>query len=305
MKNMLLACFSLFAFTGCVKEVLPPDLPATESMVYAYSTAPATAGNIIHVPADYATIQGAIDAATDGTKILVAAGTYNEGLILIDGLDGLSLGTETGAVVNGRFLIQNCSDLLLAGFTINSTLTDVDERLIEVKTSCGPNVRIVRNQFHFPFATDFLKRGITFFADDGFIADNHFVISDASFQHAAIVSYGSYTLIKGNRVEYLNIDPSITWNRGISVSLGIQNTIFRNQVTGALIGIASDASDEVTIEANMTNDNGQYGIYSSYSCDNVIVGNTALGNGVCDIQFNGNTCGTIEADNTADCIMGL
>jgi hypothetical protein len=43
---------------------------------------PANAGNTIHVPVDYATIQAAVDAASDGDTIIVAPGTYEENINL-------------------------------------------------------------------------------------------------------------------------------------------------------------------------------------------------------------------------------
>ena len=39
--------------------------------------------DIIHVPGDYPTIQGAIDAAFNGDAIVVAPGTYNETIDLL------------------------------------------------------------------------------------------------------------------------------------------------------------------------------------------------------------------------------
>jgi len=44
------------------------------------------AGNIIKVPDDYATIQAAIDAASDGDTILVAEGLYKENLSITEGI---------------------------------------------------------------------------------------------------------------------------------------------------------------------------------------------------------------------------
>jgi parallel beta-helix repeat protein len=40
------------------------------------------AGGILHVPRDYATIQSAVDAAGEGATILVAAGVYNENVVV-------------------------------------------------------------------------------------------------------------------------------------------------------------------------------------------------------------------------------
>jgi hypothetical protein len=44
------------------------------------AAAPAAFGGTIHVPADYSTIQGAIDASVNGDLIVIAIGTYHENL---------------------------------------------------------------------------------------------------------------------------------------------------------------------------------------------------------------------------------
>ena len=86
----------------------------------------------LNVPGDYATIQEAIDAAIDNTKIIVAGGTYNETLeiknkiLTIEGagaegdgnsvVSGSSNNSETGVTV---FDIEN-SSVMLKGFLITT-----------------------------------------------------------------------------------------------------------------------------------------------------------------------------------------
>jgi len=88
---------------------------------------PVRAAALQHVvPSEYATIQGAIDAATAGDEVLVMPGTYPETLILKSGVSVvasagpastiLSGGGVSGAVVQGT----DVADLSLAGFTIAS-----------------------------------------------------------------------------------------------------------------------------------------------------------------------------------------
>ena len=77
--------------------------PATEAPA---TDAPATEG-VLNVPADYPTIQGAVDAAVEGDLILIAPGTYTEAVqvttnnIIIRGLD------RNTVILDGNFELDN------------------------------------------------------------------------------------------------------------------------------------------------------------------------------------------------------
>ena len=72
----------------------------------------------INVPADYASIQAAVDASAPGDTIIVASGTYIG--VSIGGKTDLTLRGESGAVINGRIVISNCTNLIIEGFQITS-----------------------------------------------------------------------------------------------------------------------------------------------------------------------------------------
>ncbi|MCK4537533.1 MAG: right-handed parallel beta-helix repeat-containing protein, partial [Candidatus Krumholzibacteria bacterium] len=114
-------------------EPFPDDggssaLPASSRDIQRVPAAP---GATWTVPGDYATIQAAINGATTGDIITVAAGTYPEAL-LIDGIDL----TITGAGAGSSFIsgtagqtqyivrITNGAVVYLSGFTIDGTGID-------------------------------------------------------------------------------------------------------------------------------------------------------------------------------------
>ena len=84
-------------------DVASSEAPSTDA---PSTDAPATAG-VLNVPADYATIQEAVDAAVEGDLILIAPGTYNEAVqvttnnIIIRGLD------RNTVVLDGNFELDN------------------------------------------------------------------------------------------------------------------------------------------------------------------------------------------------------
>lgn len=84
-------------------EVVTSEAPATDAPV---TDAPATEG-VLNVPADYPTIQEAVDAAVEGDLILIAPGTYNEAVqvttnnIIIRGVE------RNTVILDGNFELDN------------------------------------------------------------------------------------------------------------------------------------------------------------------------------------------------------
>jgi uncharacterized repeat protein (TIGR01451 family) len=86
------------------------------------------AGADINVPADYATIQEAINHAVYGDRVHVVAGTYNEKITLANGVQLLGAGAEM-TIINGSSgpLVSTTgvdATTVLDGFTISNALTN-------------------------------------------------------------------------------------------------------------------------------------------------------------------------------------
>ena len=79
----------------------------------------------INVPADYTSIQDAIDAASSGDTVSVAAGTYVENIVLKDGVAVVGAGADVCTIDgDGTDSVVVCSDCSsqtrLEGFTITN-----------------------------------------------------------------------------------------------------------------------------------------------------------------------------------------
>ncbi len=79
----------------------------------------------IDVPGDYTTIQEAIDAASYGDFIYVSAGTYEENIVMKDGIKLIGAGSQVTTIRAGGTIVVGASDALILGFTITGGKTGV------------------------------------------------------------------------------------------------------------------------------------------------------------------------------------
>jgi len=78
---------------GCIPVVPPAEQSNTDNL---------TKGSTINVPADYSTIQEAINAASPDDTIIVAAGTYNENIIIDKSLTVKSVGGPKVTIIHAQ-----------------------------------------------------------------------------------------------------------------------------------------------------------------------------------------------------------
>ena len=132
------ACFLLPA--GCADRPTPTDVPSSAAVT----------PQVLRVPADHATIQGAVDAAGPGGIVQVRAGTYAERVVITT--PGLRLHASGAVLLDGSTLggigihvlgtvAEPLTDVEVAGFEVAHF-----ERGIVVERASGARVR--RNDVH-------------------------------------------------------------------------------------------------------------------------------------------------------------
>gem|GEM_PF-4514908 len=248
----------------------------------------------LRVPGGCATIQSAIDLATNGDTILVAPGSYSETApIVFDTKGNVRLVSEAGRAVtsiNASLELLNSSKIIVSGFAINGRIsiicnvgTVVEGCAVTNSTGSGivithcpagaySNVEIVGNIIHDNFT--------------------HGVEGDLSGGMAAITGNEIY----GNGASGISITHSycqISHNlirdngaHGISVSLGtfpiLGNTIVRNVGAGVRI-VSSGSPFTETISGNIVALNGMSGVSGDAGGVYVVA--------CCDVWGNGPSAG--------------
>ena len=88
--------------TGAILIVLGLFAFPIPSLIEAVPSSFASEVNVLQVPRDFVTIQAAVDAANPGDIINVAAGVYNENVVIVT--SGLRLHASSGAMIDGNGL---------------------------------------------------------------------------------------------------------------------------------------------------------------------------------------------------------
>jgi parallel beta-helix repeat protein len=275
----------------------------------------------IMVPGDYATIQEAVDAASEGANIFVNAGTYTEDVVIVTA--GLKLQARDGVLVIGSFiLLEGADNVTIKKFSIQSP--EGSDWAIRGTGVAGGQV--VQNTITAePAFLAYHQSGISMFSCNGFtVRDNVVTGPDFAITFASRSNIGDGTCnnntfsnntISRNFIVGIQLQGNCQYNTvanntvseggdfgnggififGVPDYIGApesfegecnNNIIKNNYVTGTAAGIyfAFSAYDNTIGPNNTTNENIYYGIllYSGAS-DNNIFNNAALNNGACDI----------------------
>lgn len=224
-------------------------------------------GRIINVPAEYSTIQKAIDAANPagGDTIQVAAGTYPEHIVVYKPV--ILQGDNRNSIISGdgntKIVSINVSNVKITGFTIKDG--SGWWKGISVEKWPGPLTGIV-------------------------ITDN----TIKNTQEGVFLSYCNGATVSNNTIDYAYYGVRLHEADGNTITNNIinrsryygvnlysyseNNKITSNQIINGKYGVLFEYSGSNTLELNTIASNTEYGLRLSYSNYTLTKGNTITKN---------------------------
>jgi nitrous oxidase accessory protein NosD len=217
-------------------------------------------GNIRHVPGDYDTIQEAIDAASDNDTIIVAAGLYEESIVIDKALT--LKGTQAGVDARTRSGTETVIE------------PDAEEAGISITTTDGRVVVIdgltVQNGAHGIINSEYVEAGLG-------------VKADITVKNVRVLNPGEFgislTFTINATVEHCYVENAeIAINAGAVMPTPPTNATFKNnEVVNSRFGISGYLKGSL-IEGNLIRDfsNGDLGVGISCQCLNTTIKNNTI-----------------------------
>jgi parallel beta-helix repeat protein len=196
----------------------------------------------IRVPSDYSTIQGAVNAASEGSIILVSAGVYHEHVIVNKTLNLIGAG-KTDTIVDGSqigtAIMVTANNVVIDGFTVQNCSSGI---CISYSSNCTVSENI-----------------ITLNSFNGVLLDHS--------KNNSIVN----NLISSNEGGY----PGLMWGNGVDLNFSYSNMIKENIITESGFAIVLFESNNNSIEANTIENRVGIQLFSSNGsliCHNIFIG---------------------------------
>ena len=198
---------------------------------------------------EISSVQEALELATDGDTILVKAGTYQEGNLLVD--KELTLIGESWPVLDGQaeyeIMTITASNVEVSGFEFHNSGMSHVEDLAALKTDDVEDCRIQNNRF----------------------VNNFFAIYLAKTRHCEV----------SNNQVISNAKSEIFSGNAIHIWDCYDMRIRDNFLSGHRDGIYLEFLRGGVIEGNISSDNLRYGLHFMFSDDNEFRDNTFARNG--------------------------
>jgi len=254
---------------GMIGAVVVGDVEFSGRIGTAGGTATGAKSGTLRVPADYPTVQAAVDAAQPGSLILVAPGVYKEAVTVTTERLVIRGESRAGTVLDGEFALDNGIKILANGVAVeNMTARNFTKNgffWTGVKGYRGSYLTAIRNGDYGIYAFD---------ATDGqFDHDYGAGSPDAGFYIGQC--YPCNAVITDSISEWNGLGYSGTNAGG---NLLIVNSVFRNNRAGIVpnsgTGEANPPEKETTIVGNLVYDNNNAGSAA------ISIAQTAIGNGI-------------------------